>query len=465
VTTRRRRFGIRARVVATFLVLLITAELVSIAALYQIGANRLEQQVNRDLDIAADDLRVRLESVDATIGQAGGPTLGSVLDEYLRARPARADQAYLTFVGGSPFASSAGTPVALETLAIAPQWATMQATQAGELTTPAGPMRWLAVPIVARGQVLGVLVATEFVGGQRDTLQGIVVTVSLVTLLVLVGGCLLAWGSAGRALRPLHDLASTARSVATGDDLDARLAVESTDEVGELASSFNGMVSRLQVAFDSQKRFLDDAGHELRTPITIVRGHLELLDDDPGQRATEVAVMLDELDRMDRLVSDLRVLARSERPDFIQADRVDLEVFLREIGQKVSGLAPREWILPSEVLGAVRADRHRLTEALLNLVDNAIHVTGVGDPIEITAEIRNDHLALGVRDTGPGIAADDLPTLFARSGRTLPSRPGGTGLGLPIVEAIARAHGGTVAVSSEPAVGTYIEIVVPGVEP
>jgi signal transduction histidine kinase len=101
---------------------------------------------------------------------------------------------------------------------------------------------------------------------------------------------------------------------------------------------------------------------------------------------------------------------------------------------------------------------------MLNLVDNAIHVTSEGDRIEITAVTLGDELALGVRDTGPGIAADDIPTLFARTGRTLRSRPGGTGLGLPIVAAIAEAHGGTVTASSELGVGTCIEIVLPGVE-
>src|SRR4051812_29691249 len=106
----RRRLGIRARVVASFLVLLITAELVSVAVLAQIGDNRMNEQVDRDLISSADDLRVRLGHAESTIGQAGAPALSSVFDDYLRARPARGDQAYLAFVDGQPFASSAGAP-------------------------------------------------------------------------------------------------------------------------------------------------------------------------------------------------------------------------------------------------------------------------------------------------------------------------------------------------------------------
>lgn len=462
----RRHLGIRARVVATFLVLLVTAELVSVVVLHQVGTNRLDQQVDRDLSVAVEDLRVRLEPVAATVDRPGGPTLGSVLDDFLRARPARGDQAYLAFVGERPFAASAGTPVALDALPVAAVWAATRATASGEEATAAGPMRWLAVPIEAHGQVVGVLVATEFLGDQLDTLQGTLATVAAVTVLVLVGACLLAWGSAGRALAPLHDLAATARSVTTGDDLDARLVVDRTDEVGELASSFNGMLNRLQVAFDSQKRFLDDAGHELRTPITIVRGHLELLDDDDVEaREADVSLMLDELDRMDRLVSDLRLLARAERPDFVVPERIELGPFLRELEQKVRALAPREWVVPDSGSVVVVADRHRLTEAVLNLADNAIHVTDEGAELAIVAEVRDGHLALGVRDDGPGIAVEDQPSLFDRSNRTVPRRPGGTGLGLPIVAAIARAHRGTVEVRSAVGAGTSIAIVVPGVEP
>lgn len=460
--SRRRRFGIRARVVASFLVLLVTAELASIAVLRQVGSNRIEEQANRDLITAADDLRVRLEQVQSTLGRPDGPTLSSIFDDFLRARPARGDQAYLAFIGDRPFAMSAGAPVALDRLGVAAQWSAVPTTMTGEVETDAGPMRWLALPVLAGDRLLGVMVMVEFTAGQYDALRGTIVSVSLITFLVLVGASLLAWGAAGRALAPVHELASTARSVSSGDDLDARIEVSSRDEVGELAASFNEMLDRLRTAFDSQNRFLDDAGHDLRTPITIIRGHLELLDEDPEVRAAEVALVLDELDRMDRLVSDLRILARSERPDFLSMEWVDVETFMADLAAKAKAMAPRTWVARTEATGWVRADRQRLTQAVLNLVDNAVHVTADGDAIELGAASRDGSVVLSVRDAGPGIADRDLPTLFDRTERAIGRRPGGTGLGLPIVAAIARAHGGAVSVDSELGVGTTFEILVPG---
>jgi len=223
------------------------------------------------------------------------------------------------------------------------------------------------------------------------------------------------------------------------------------------------MLDNLQVAFDSQRRFLDGAAHELRTPITIARGHVELLDDDPDDRAATVALVLDEMDRMDRLVEELRVLARSERPDFLVTEPVDVATFVDEALRKAEAIAPRTWVAevePGRDLW-VRADRQRLTQAVLNLLGNAVHVTLPDDTIRLGAAIRGRDVVLWVVDTGPGIAPDDLGTLFDREGRTVRRRPGGTGLGLPIVAAIARAHGGTVTVASELGAGTRFELVLP----
>ena len=473
-TSPRRRFGIRARVVASFLVLLVTAEVVSIAVFHQVGANRIDQQVTEDLATVTDDLRVRLENEQGALGREGGETLRSIFDQFLQARPARGDQAYLAIVGGEPFAASSGAPVALEQLPVASTWATLRATDAGEVATPEGPLRWLAVPVLAGGDLLGVFVATELLTSQQATLQDTIVLVGAVTVLVLVAACLLAWGAAGRALAPLRGLATTTRSVAGGDDLGARVAVDGHDEVADLATSVNGMLDRLQRSFDSQKDFLDDAGHELRAPLTIVRGHLELLDDDPRVRAEEVALIVDEIDRMERLVADLRLLARSERPDFLTTDTVDVASFLVDLGRKAEMIAPRTWTIEPAASGTVRADRQRLTQAVLNLAENAANVTHDGDPIVLraaasptsstTASAGSD-LVLSVRDEGPGIAPDDIATLFDRTGRAVRRRVSGTGLGLPIVAAVARAHGGTVSVTSELGRGTTFELTVPGLVP
>lgn len=453
--------GVRARVVASFLVLLMLAEGVSLLVLARVGTSRIDEQVARDLANAADDLRVRLASVQNTLNRPGGPTLPEVFEQHLRARPARSDQAFLTFVDQEPFAASAGAAVALKDLDVASRWAELETSASGETSTAAGPLRWLAVPVLSDQEVIGVFVATSFIEGQEEALRGTVVTVGVVTTLVLVGAGLLAWGAAGRALAPVRDLAATARSVSSGKDLDARLELTGTDEVAELTGSFNQMLDNLQRAFDSQRRFLDGAAHELRTPITVVRGHVELLDDDPVQREADVALVLEEIDRMDRLVEELRVLARSERPDFLETTPTDVRELVSSIGRKAAAMGTREWVVVDDVDAVVRADGQRLTQAVLGLVDNALHVTTDDDTIEIGGTVRGDDVVLWVRDTGPGIADDDLPTLFDREGRTVGRRPGGTGLGLPIVASIARAHHGSVAATSTLGAGTRIEITLP----
>ena len=457
-----RRFGIRARVVASFLVLLLTAEVISITVLHQIGENQLDQQVTTDLAEVAADLEVRLENEQDELGRDGGETLRGVFDQFLGATPVRDGQAVLAIVDGEPHAASAGAPVALAALPETNRWGALRTTETGELTLPIGPVRWLAVPILAGDDLLGVLVVAQVVGGAQESLRETIALVTIITLLVLLAACLLAWGAAGRALAPLRELVATTRSVAGGDDLGARVAVTGDDEVADLGASVNGMLDRLQTSFDSQKQFLDDAGHELRAPLTIVRGHVELLDDDPVVRADEVALILDEIDRMDRLVADLRLLARSERPDFLALDDVDVRAFVRDVTRKAGAIADRTWDARIDVDGTVAADRQRLTQALLNLAENAANVTATDDVITIAAHERAGALVLAVVDHGPGIAAEDQPTLFDRTGRAVRRRVSGTGLGLPIVAAVARAHGGEATVTSTVGVGTTIELAIPG---
>jgi signal transduction histidine kinase len=133
---------------------------------------------------------------------------------------------------------------------------------------------------------------------------------------MLLVGSVLAWLLADRVLRPVKTVTESARSI-SGGDLSRRIPVSGHDEIGLLAQTFNDMLARLETAFETQQRFVNDAGHELRTPITIVRGHLELLEDDPEDRQATLALVMDELDRMARIVNDLLILAKWEQPDFL----------------------------------------------------------------------------------------------------------------------------------------------------
>jgi signal transduction histidine kinase len=225
-------------------------------------------------------------------------------------------------------------------------------------------------------------------------------------------------------------------------------------------------MERLQMAFDSQKQYLDNAGHELRTPLTIVRGHLELLDlEDPDERPATVALLLDELDRMERLVDELRLLARSERPDFLHKDHVNIGDLTRDLVRKSVTLGDRDFEVDAAADVEIVADRERLTEAVMNLVQNAVHVTGARDQVAIGSSCDGDDVRIWVRDTGPGIAEELQPLLFdqAHNPDEL-KRHGGTGLGIPLALAIARAHGGTLGVSSRPGEGATFVLVLPALE-
>jgi two-component system, OmpR family, sensor kinase len=222
---------------------------------------------------------------------------------------------------------------------------------------------------------------------------------------------------------------------------------------------------RLRRTLESQREFIDDATHELLTPLTIIRGHLELDLDDPVERAAAVAVVTDEVIRMTRLVDELRVLAHTRRPDFLEAEQLDAGVLVREVLDKVRGLAPRDWQLRSCDGLRLVGDRHRLQQALINLAHNAVQYTGVEDRIVVGACGDERGARLWGADTGPGVPEEEHARIFERFAYGAGGRrhPNSTGLGLAIVSAIARAHGGHVELDSTPGHGATFAIVIPAV--
>ena len=201
---------------------------------------------------------------------------------------------------------------------------------------------------------------------------------------------------------------------------------------------------------ERQERFLHDASHELRTPVTIARGHLELLAHN-GRSLTEVEVALDELKRIERIVDRLLLLARADQPDFLASDDVALEFFLEDVFMRWSEVAPRVWRLGSIPPGTLRADEEALRIALDSLLENALKYTERDAAIEVRASALGRELVIEVADEGSGIPADALGRIFDRFARADPARSrahGGVGLGLAIVDAIAKAHGGRCTVRS-----------------
>jgi signal transduction histidine kinase len=212
-------------------------------------------------------------------------------------------------------------------------------------------------------------------------------------------------------------------------------------------------VSERAALLAQQKRFLHDVSHELRTPVTIARGHLEVLQRLNGKPAQEVEVALDELVRIDHILERLLLLARSNQPDFVVPSEVDVEHFLEDVFMRWSEVVPRGWTLGQLVPGRLRADPEALRIALDALIENAVKATDPSDSITISARAEGERLAIEVADEGGGIPTEELGRIFDRFARADPARSraqGGAGLGLAIVDAIVRAHGGSCEARNSP---------------
>ena len=199
----------------------------------------------------------------------------------------------------------------------------------------------LTARTVRRGDQSGALVVVTYLGDARAGLSETVRTFVLVSLAGLVLTVGLAAAQSGRLLAPLRTLRETAEEI-SDTDLSRRLPEVGNDDITALTRTFNSLLDRLEAAFTGQRQFLDDAGHELRTPLTVLRGHLELLDvGDPAEVAETRALLLDEVDRMSRLVGDLILLAKSDRPDFVTLRPVDLTTTTVDALAKARGLVER----------------------------------------------------------------------------------------------------------------------------
>ena len=292
-----------------------------------------------------------------------------------------------------------------------------------------------------------------------------------VLIIALVSCVALGHQIARRGLRPVHDISRTILSIRSST-LDERVDVARLpSELYELAATFNGMLDRLQGAFERLTRFSADLAHELRTPINNLRGEVEVAigrSRTPEEYRETLGSCLEECVRLSQIIDSLLFLARAENPD-TKIRREPLHI-ARELGAVKdyyeAAAAEKEISLelhaPPEL--TAQLDRTLLQRALGNLMDNALRHTPPRGKIRIVARKADGQVDIGVEDTGSGIRASDLPRVFDRFFRADPSRStgtGGTGLGLAIVKGIAELHGGVATVESQPAVGTKVFFSVP----
>jgi two-component system, OmpR family, sensor kinase len=427
---------------------------------------RLDAEVDDQLRQERRELEVLATGRDPRTGEPFEGDVRAIFDTFLRRNVPVTGETYLTFIDGEPYKRTPA-PLRLDRIPeFGGRWANLTEGEQDSISTDAGTVRYLAVPLLDGNQTGGVFVVASFLRGERDEIDTTIQIAALVLGVVVLGTIGAAWVVAGRLLRPIRDVTDTARAI-TETDLTRRIPVEGDDEIAELARTFNSMLDRLSGAFESQRAFIDDAGHELRTPITIVRGHLELMGDDPRERADTMRLVSDELDRMTRIVEELLLLAKAEQSDFLRLGPVEVSDLTTELLVKARALGDRDWRLDGCAAGPIVADEHRLTQAMLNLVRNAVVHTGPDDEIAIGSAWTADGISLWVRDTGSGIAEADQRRIFERfsRGRGSPRRSEGAGLGLAIVRAIAVAHGGRVTLASSPGQGAEFAIVLPAQGP
>ncbi|HUY16968.1 MAG TPA: HAMP domain-containing sensor histidine kinase [Acidimicrobiales bacterium] len=327
----------------------------------------------------------------------------------------------------------------------------------------------LTVPILENGHTVGTFLTTGSLADLESTrshLFGLALAEGTVLLLAAFVSVYLLLS---RLLGSVRRLTRTAADIGLRGELGVRLEDEHVgDEVGAMAATFNAMIDKIDSAVALQRRMMSDVSHQLRSPITVVRGHLDVLSrgalDDPAQTRETVVTVIDELDRMNRLVERLLLLGRSLESDFTDVQPIDVRALLLDLASACEMLAPRRWAVGPIPDVIVYGDLDKLRGAILNLVENAVHATNADDAIELSARVANADkvamLEILVDDSGPGIALEQRDAVLTRFTSASPNS-GGTGLGLAIVGAIARSHGGSVRLGDSPLGGCRVTIALP----
>jgi two-component system OmpR family sensor kinase len=297
--------------------------------------------------------------------------------------------------------------------------------------------------------------------GQR--LLRIMIGVGIAALLLTFGiGSLLT----GQALQPIDTIAQTAARITAADDLSRRIPYDGPDdELGQLITTFNATLERLERLFNAQRRFVADVSHELRTPLTTIQGNLDLIQR-MGSDPDSMNAMRSEVNRMARLIGDLLLLARADSGNLpMNETTVDLDSLVMDVFQQGRILGPQlQFKLETLEPVRVRGDADRLKQLLLNLVTNAIKYTPAGGTVTMSLTLQDGMARASVSDTGIGIPKSDLESIFDRFYRVDKARSrdmGGTGLGLSIAQWIARSHHGRILAESEEGKGSTFTLYLP----
>lgn len=333
------------------------------------------------------------------------------------------------------------------------------------------PVRVLTHPVMEEGQVVNFVQVGVSLENMYKTRRRFVLTMAAVFPLglLLAGGG--GWLLARRALRPVDHMTRAAQRI-SGEHLEERLQETGTgDELDRLARTLNEMLGRLDDSFRQVRRFSADASHELQTPLTILKGEIEVAlraPRTPEEYQRVLVSCLEEIERISRLVEGLLLLARADggvlRMDLKPVDAAQL---LAEVAAQMQKLAADQGVgLSLDTLEPVTicGDKEHLVRLLLNLIDNAIKYTPVGGRVTLSLGREGSHALISVADTGIGLSPREQDQIFTRFYRAADARSqsgGGAGLGLCIAHSIAEAHGGAIRVHSSPGQGSTFTVVLP----
>lgn len=461
--------SVRVRILSTMLAFMAGGLLIAGFVSYYVQFTVLEDRVNAELMQEVDEFRRIAELRQSDVGE--DESTEDLMRAAIQSAVPGEHESFLAFLDDKPQfkpqeqAFELGNPETVEQILSAHEPGQTMFTDVmvdGE-TIPAA----IASVELYSDETPGIFVAANKIQSQREQIWISAMTYTVVSLATLLAAALVGLVVTGKLMRPIGDLRDATREI-TIDDLERRVPDPGTrDDVAALAQNFNRMLERIHEGYAHQRQFMSDVSHELRTPLTIVRGTLETTDpEDPADVTEGHEIALDELDRMNNLVTDLSTLAKTGRPDFVKFKDVNMGTFASAAFSRIEHLGPREWSLDSGTDVVAQADPERLTQAVVQLAANAVRYSEPDTKIELKVQHMTlsgrSMIMVGVRDEGIGIAGADQARIFERFTRV--SETGGetgSGLGLAIVKAIAEAHGGSVSLTSRPGHGSTFTIIFP----
>ncbi|WP_051556372.1 HAMP domain-containing sensor histidine kinase [Alkalihalobacterium bogoriense] len=334
------------------------------------------------------------------------------------------------------------------------------------------PHTWALQPIVVNGQAHGYLFIDQDTEPFEYTKYKLLILLLLMAAITFVIGLLLTLYITNKISQPLTEMGEVTHHIAKGD-FDKILSIKQEDEVGQLAQDIQLMTKQLKEYRDSRQQFISNISHDLRTPITYIKGYSAILKDTNGldeeTKKRTLHVIYDEATRMEHLVSDLFQLTKLEEGQ-IQLKKEDTAL----IPWLMDMVASRQLLFKEKALQCtvnkkaksihVQLDQHRMGQAMINLLENSIRYTDPGGKIEIDVTENENHVMISVQDTGQGIPEQDLPFIwdrFYRVDKSRSSKSGGSGLGLAIVKQVVELHKGNIDVTSKEGVGTTFTLSLP----